>query len=158
MSAGRICLYSDGLIALACIRSLETQPTLTTDGEERDVGSRLVRRRVSRANDLPGCATTCVQNIDKPTRSAHQYLDGVNPAGAIGRVLRRCQLAKVVIDSEAGNLLVLSAGHVEVADCVIRTAGGHSKSQSEGHYKRQTNLAEFPELHAFPSSPSPCGL
>src|ERR1700721_1846442 len=100
----------------------------------------------------------CIQNIDKLTRSGHQYLCGVNPARAIRGVLRRCQLAKVVINSEAGNLLVLSAGHVEVTDCVIRTAGGHSKSQSEGHYKGQTNLAEFPELHAFPSSPSPCGL
>src|ERR1700685_3357881 len=104
MSAGRICLYGDGLIALAGIRSLETQSALTTDGKERNVSSCLVRGRVCRAGDLPGFAASCIQNIDKLTRSAHQYLDGVNPAGAIGRILRRCQLAKVVINSEAGNL------------------------------------------------------
>jgi hypothetical protein len=107
MGTGCICLYGDGLIALAGIRSLETQSTLATDGEERNVSSRLIGGRVGGTSDLPGCAAACVQNIDKLTRGGHQNLCGVHPTGAIGRVLGGRQLAKVVINSEAGNLLVL---------------------------------------------------
>src|SRR5271170_4712613 len=154
MSAGRVRLDRDRIVALAVISCLEAQCTFSADREERDVWSGVIRTCRGGTSRLPGSATACVQYIEKPARIRHQRLDGIGATRAERRVLRGGEIAKVVIDLEAGNLIILLAGDIHITDCVICAAGGHSQPRSQGYRQGQTDPAEFPELHAFPSSPS----
>src|SRR5271156_6625773 len=154
MAAGRVRLDGNREVALAGVSRLEAQSTLTADGEEGDVCSRLVGRRAGWTGNLRGSTAACVQHVKKFPRIGDQLFDGVDPTGSEGRVGDRGQLSEIVINLESGDLIVLRAGNIEIADCMIRTAGGYSQSRCKGYCQGQTHPAEFPELHAFPSSRS----
>src|ERR1700747_3635236 len=154
MGSGTIRLHGNWIVALTGVRSLEADSALTADRKQRNVCPRVARRRAARARNLRGSPATCVQDIKKFACVRCQHLDGVHPTGATGGVGHRRQVAHILIDPEARDLMVLRAGNIEITDCVIRTAGGHSQSRSKGYCQGQRNPAKFPELHAFPSSRS----
>src|ERR1700722_8601557 len=126
MGTGRIRLDGNRLVPLAGIGCLEAEAALAADREQRDIASAVVRRYARRTRSLPGLSAACVQDIEKFTRIGHQGLDGIVAARGIRRVLGRGQIAQVVVDSEAANLIVLRAGDVKITDGVIRAAGSDS--------------------------------
>src|ERR1700689_2936627 len=154
MSAGRVRLDRDRIVALAGITCLEAQSTLSADGEERDVWSGVRRTCRGGTSRLPRSAAACVQYIEKLSRIGHHLPDRIGAARAVRRVLRGGEITKIAINPVAGNLIILLAGDIHITDCVVCAAGGHSQPRSQGHRQGQTDPAEFPELHAFPSSPS----
>src|ERR1700677_2761706 len=112
MTAGRVGLDLDRIVALAGISCLEAQSTLSADCEKRDVWSGISRTCCGGTSRLPGSATACVEHIEKLSRIGHQRLDGIGAAGSKGRVFRGGQIAKVVINPVAGDLIILLAGDI----------------------------------------------
>src|ERR1700742_826681 len=107
MSAGRVGLDRDREIALAVVICLVAQCTFSADGEERDVWRGIIRAYCGGTSRLPRSATTCIEHIEKPSRIGRQRFNGIGAAGGKGRVLRGGQIAKVVINPVAGDLIVL---------------------------------------------------
>src|ERR1700733_10486734 len=107
MGSGRIRLNGNRLGSLAGVRRLETAAAPTADGKQRDVCSGVGRRHAGRTSRLPSLPASCVQDIEELTRIGYQSFDGIVAARGIRRVLGGGQIAQVVVDAEAANLIVL---------------------------------------------------
>src|ERR1700728_1741105 len=107
MSAGSVRLDGNRFVALTRIGCLEAQCALAADGEEGDVCSRVAWRCAGRTRNLRGSTAPGIQDVKKFPSIGNQRFDGIEAARAKRRVGNNDQIAEIVIDPEAGNLIVL---------------------------------------------------
>ena len=154
MAAGRIGQQAKWVQALRKEGVLLGQDSVAAYGKLNDVG---LGARCGRGAVLP----SLVEHIKEATSGEEDGSFRVGAAGSDGKTVNRAQPSGVVVDFEtaddaltvgSGSSGGLCSGYIQESDRVTLDARRNAEQSASREGAHQEGLAEFPKLHAIPSS------